>query len=409
MGYLCEVLTLRNDFEFSEDFFKSTLKNFCKENFIELDLTYLLNILVNNSIIGKNYNSYYFKNSYWVFYFLAHRMNMSKDFLEKIYTDKKYIDFPEIIEFYTGIDRNKADALETLNRDIEETLFTIRNKVKIPDINPFKSISWNPDVKAMEKEEAKFSEDIISSGLPDEVKDKYDDRNYNQIRPYNQVINSVMRDYSFLVLMRQISAASRALRNSDYVTSNTKIELLDKIMQSWNEINKFLIVLSPLLADKGDVAFEGARFHLNEEDFNIQDPNLKRLNVLLAVPTNVVRFFKDDLFSSKMGPLLINRAKTETNSLIKHELMLLLIAERPQKWRDTIDNYIVSLDKNSFYLSGILSTLNFNINYKATEAEDISNLKFLSRKCRAKHLFKQNNPSLGLMNQLDKVDKGAKF
>jgi len=110
-----------------------------------------------------------------------------------------------------------------------------------------------------------------------------------------------------------------------------------------------------------------------------------------------------------MGPLLINRAKTETNSLIKHELMLLLIAERPQKWRDTIDNYIVSLDKNSFYLSGILSTLNFNINYKATEAEDISNLKFLSRKCRAKHLFKQNNPSLGLMNQLDKVDKGAKF
>jgi ser/thr phosphatase family protein len=400
LGYLCEVLTLRNDFEFSEDFFKSTLSNFCKENFIELDLTYLLNILVNNSIIGKNYNSYYFKNSYWVFYFLAHRMNMSKDFLEKIYTDKKYIDFPEIIEFYTGIDRNKADALETLNRDIEETLFTIRNKVKIPDINPFKSISWNPDVKAMEKEEAKFSEDIISSGLPDEVKDKYDDRNYNQIRPYNQVINSVMRDYSFLVLMRQISAASRALRNSDYVTSNIKTKLLDKIMQSWNEINKLLIVLSPLLADKGNVAFEGAQFHLIEEDFSIQNPDLKRLAVLLAVPTNVVKFFKDDLFSSKMGPLLINRAKTENNSLIKHELMLLLIAERPQNWRDTIDNYIVSLDKNSFYLSDILLALNFNIDYKATEAEDIRILKFLSRKCRAKHLFKENNPSLGLMNRL---------
>ena len=80
--------------------------------------------------------------------------------------------------------------------------------------------------------------------------------------------------------------------------------------------------------------------------------------------------------------------------------MLLLIAERPQKWRDTIDNYIVSLDKNSFFLSDILLALNFNIDYKATEAEDIRILKFLSRKCRAKHLFKENNPSLGLMNRL---------
>lgn len=410
LGYLCEVLTLRNDFEFSEDFFKSTLKNFCKENFIELDLTYLLNILVDNSIIGKNYNSYYFKNSYWVFYFLAHRMNMNKDFLERIYSDKKYIDFPEIIEFYTGIDRNKTDALEILNKDIDETLLTVRNKVNIPDIiNPFKSISWNPDVEAMEKEEAKFSENVILSGLPDEVKDKYDDKNYNQTRPYNQVINSVIRDYSFLVLMRQISAASRALRNSDYVASNTKTELLDKIMQSWNEINKLLIVLSPLLADKGDIAFEGARFHLNEEDFDIQDPDLKRLAVLLAVPTNVVKIFKDDLFSTKMGPLLINRAKTETNSLIKHELMLLLIAERPQKWRDTIDDYIVNLDKNSFFLSDILSALNFNISYKATEPKDIQNLNFLSKKCRAKHLFKDNNPSLGLMNRLDKLERGSKY
>lgn len=410
LGYLCEVLVSRNDFEFSEDFFKSTLKKFCEDNFIELDLAYLLKVLIDNSIIGKNYNLYYFKNSYWVFYFLAHRMNMSNIFLQKIYTDKKYIDFPEIIEFYTGIDRNKADALEILTKDIEDTLLTVRNKVKIPDtINPFKSISWNPNVEAMEKEEAKFSENVILSGLPDEVKDRYDDKNYNQNRPYNQVINSVIRDYSFLVLMRQISAASRALRNSDYVISKTKTELLDKIMLSWNEINKLLIVLSPLLADKGDVAFEGARFHLSEEDFDIQDPDLKRLTVLLAIPTNVVKFFKDDLFSSKMGPLIINKAKTEVNSLIKHELMLLLVAERPQKWRDTIDDYIVSLDKNSFFLSDILSTLNFNIDYKATEQEEMQNLKFLAKKCRAKHILKENNPSLGLMNRLDKLDRGSKY
>lgn len=401
LGYLCELLLIRNDFEFSEEFFKTKLSEFCKENFIELDLGYLLNVLIDNSIIGRNFSFYYFKNSYWVFYFLAHRMNMSKEFLQKIYNDKKYIDFPEIIEFYTGIDRNKSDALEVLSKDLDETLLSVRSKVNIADnINPFKSISWEPDRETIEKEEAKISENVISSGLPDEVKDRYDDKHYNQVRPYNQVINSVIRDYSFLVLMRQISATSRALRNCDFVAPNLKKELLDKIILSWNEINKLLIVLSPLLADKGDVAFEGARFHLDEEDFDISDPNLKRLAVLLAVPTNVVKFFKDDLFSNKMGPLLIDKAKNETNSMIKHELMLLLISERPQKWRETIDAYIVSLDKNSFFLSDTLSALNFNINFKATEVSALQALQYLSKKCRAKHLYNSNNPDMGLIKKI---------
>jgi len=401
LGYLCESLLIRNDFEFSEDYFKTELRKICNENYIELDLEYLLNVLVDNSIIGRNFNLYYFKNSYWVFYFIAHRMNMSKEFLQYIYNNKKYIDYPEIIEFYTGIDRNKADALEVLSRDLDETLLSVKNKVQIPDnINPFKSIAWKPDRETIEKEEAKISKNVISSGLPDEVKDKYDDKHYNQIRPYNQVINSVIRDYSFLVLMRQISATSRALRNSDFVSPKLKKELLDKIIHSWNEINKLLIVLSPLLADKGDVAFEGARFYLDEEDFDISDPNLKRLAVLLAVPTNVVKFFKDDLFSNKMGPLLIDKAENETNSLLKHELMILLISERPQKWRETIDAYIVSLDKNSFFLSDIQTVLNFNINFKATEVNALQALQYLSKKCIAKHLYNSNNPDIGLIKKI---------
>lgn len=412
LGYLCELLVIRNNFEFSNTFFKEELSKFCNANYITLDLNYLLTALKDNSIIGSyDLNSNYFKNSYWVFYFIAQRMNMNVDFREKIYNAKKYIDYPEIIEFYTGIDRNKEDALIVLNNDLEETLQVVRAKVNIPnDLNPFKAIQWNPDIPTLEKEEAKISENVITSGLPDEVKDKYEDKIYNQIRPYNQVINSVMRDYSFLVLINQISATSRALRNSDFVSDTVlKKELLNKITQGLNEINKLLIVLAPLLADKGNVAFEGAKFELDEDDFNISDPVKKRLAVLLAIPTNVVKLFKDDIYSSKIGPLLIDKAINESNSLIKHELMILIIAERPNKWREVIDNYIVSLDKNSYFLSDTLSVLSFNIDYKATEIEEIQILKMLSKKCRAKHIFKNNNPDIGLIKQLDKLEKGSKF
>jgi hypothetical protein len=405
LGYLCELLILRNDFEFFEDFFKTKLKEFCEKNLIALDINYLLNVLLDNSIFGKTSSqSIYFKNSYWVFYFIAHRMNMNNEFLQKIYKNKKYIDFPEIIEFYTGIDRNKVDALNVLMEDLDETLLIVRSKVNIPDnLNPYKSITWNPDIPELEKEEAKIKENVISSGLPDEVKDKYDDKHYNQIRPYNQIINSVLRDFSFSVLMRQISASSRALRNSDFVDVTIKRELLNKITQSWNELNKLLIVLSPLLADKGNIAFEGARFKLDDDALMFDDPIQKRLAVLLAVPTNVVKIFKDDLFSIKMGPLIIDKAQNENNSLIKHELMLLIIAERPKDWNRVIDNYIISLDKNSFFLSDVLITLEFNQDYKATEPNERRIIEILAQKCRAKHIFKKNNPDMGLINRARKL------
>jgi len=411
LGFLCELLVIREDFEFDDNYFKEELTKFANENFITIDLSYLLNVLKDNSIIGSTSSkTNYFKNSYWVYFFIAQRMNMNPQFRETIYRDKKYIDYPEIIEFYTGIDRNKEDALIILNKDLEDTLKIVRDKVNIPnDLNPFKAIKWTPDIPTLEKEEAKIGENVISSGLPDEVKDKYEDKNYNQIRPYSQVINSVMRDYSFLVLKRQISAASRALRNSDFV-NNTKLkkELLGQITQGWNEMNKLLIVLAPLLADRGKVSFEGASFKLVDDYFDIKDPDEKRLEVLSALPTNVVKMFKDDLYSAKIGPLLIDKAKHDSSSLIKHELMLLIIAERPKTWRQVIDSYIINLDKNSFFLSDVFYTLKFNIDFKATELDDVKKLSLLAKKCRAKHIFKDNNPDKGLINRLSKLDKGSK-
>lgn len=403
LGYFCELLLLCNDFEFTREFFKKEITQFCEDNFIELDVDYLIQVLIDNSIFSENASEskMYFRNAYWVFYFIGQRMNMSTKFLNSVYEGKRYIDFPEIIEFYTGIDRNKEDALNVLNSDLKETLKDVRNKVNLPsDLNPYRSIKWNPQIEALEKIEANIGKDILSSGLPDEVKDKYDDKNYNQIRPYNQVISSVMREYSFLILMRQISATSRALRNSDFVNPLIKKELLDNIIQAWNEISKLLIVLSPFLADRGSIAFQGAHFILNEEDFRFSNPIEKRKAVLLAVPTNVVKFFKDDLFSSKMGPLIISKANSVTNSLLKHELMLLIIAERPKGWRNIIDNYIISLDRDSYFLSAVLDMLNFNKDYKATDVKDREILSMLSKKCIAKYKFKKNNPDIGLIRKI---------
>lgn len=400
LGYFCEILLKRSNFEFSEEYFNSELRTFCENNYIELDLNYLFQVLLDNAIFAKRFDVYYFKNVYWIFYFLAHRMNLNIEFRESIYNDKIYVDFPEIIEFYTGIDRNKEDAIKVLLSDIRKTLTSVHEKVKIPgNLNPYNSISWEPDVKSLEIEEEKISKNVISSGLPDALKDKYNDKHYNQIRPYNQVINTVMKDYSFKVLMRQITASSRVLRNSDFVDSNLKKEFLNEIISGWNEVTKLLIILTPILAEKGNAAFEGARFELNDEDFDVNNSDEKKMRVLLSIPTNIVNFFKNDLFSSKMGPLICSEAEQQQNSLLKHELMLLIANERPKNWNTVLDKYIVELDKNSFFLSDIAVILQVQFNYHVTEVNDRRILGNLMHKCRAKHYFKDNNPDLKLINK----------
>jgi hypothetical protein len=65
-------------------------------------------------------------------------MHDDKIFADFIFTSKKYLSFPEIVEFYTGIDRNRSDALSILKDDIQGTCDFVSNKVGIPDsINPF--------------------------------------------------------------------------------------------------------------------------------------------------------------------------------------------------------------------------------------------------------------------------------
>ncbi len=46
-----------------------------------------------------------------------------------------------------------------------------------------------------------------------------------------------------------------------------------------------------------------------------------------------------------MGPLLIQKTEDGSNSVIKHELMILLVTERPKNWNKVIDKDIINLDK----------------------------------------------------------------
>src|SRR5690606_27841077 len=205
----------------------------------------VFDVLFLNHIIVKQEFDYGFRSSFWIYYFAAKRMHNDETFAKYIFTSKKYSSFPEIIEFYTGIDRNKLDALETLTKDIKETCDIVNAKVRLTgNMNIFSGIQWKPTEEQIQSAQTQLSENVINSGLPEHIKDQHADRSYNQIKPYNQSIQAFFAEYSLHNLMQNIRASSRALRNSDYVKPEAKREMLAEILRSWEQISNVLLALT---------------------------------------------------------------------------------------------------------------------------------------------------------------------
>jgi hypothetical protein len=395
LGRFCENIIRNDRYEFSKDYFLTELKSFCIDKLIDLDISFVFDVMTTNNIIIKTDNSFAFRSSFWIFYFAARRMHNDKNFADFIFASKKYLSFPEIIEFYTGIDRNRSDALQILKNDIEQTCNLVFNKVRMPDnINPFFQVHWQPTEEHIEQMQREIGESVLNSGLPDEVKDRYADKNYNQLRPYNQLvtIQNIFEEYSLYNLMQEIKATSRALRNSDYAEPELKKGLLNEILRSWLQLSKVLFALAPVLAAKGNAGFAGANFMLNGDFGNTIEERLR--TVIFVNLTNVVGFFRDDIYSGKIGPLLYDRFEKETNPLVKHQLALLIIFGRPREWRQQIDKYIVALSKDSFYLYDVVNTLRAQYRFAFVNEDELRQIGLMIKKGLAKHEFGIKNPGL---------------
>ncbi len=384
---------------FSRKDFIETLKYFCRERVIALEVQVVFDVLHMNNIVVMYGDEFAFRFSYWIHYFAAQRMHQDKNFSDYVLQDRNYSVFPEIIEFYTGIDRSRNDALEILINDIKETCDYVEQKCGLPDeMNPFKFAKWNATDESIEKMQEEISDSVLKSKLPNSVKDKYSDTTYDRSLPYNQGISDIFKDYSLATLMQIVKAGARALRNSDYADPDLKRELLHQISRSWNQMSNVLIVLAPILAQKKTATYDGAGFMLFGE---YSDTPEERLNeILSALPTNVVDWYKDDLYSTKMAPLLFDHLATIKDELALHRFMLLLISERPNGWRAYIEKYIEKSPKNSFYLFDVYSTLRSEYRYSFSTNAELKEIEYVLKMSAVKHKTGSKKPSRKLIGKV---------
>lgn len=399
LGRFCEKLIKAKNYRFSRECFLSDLDSFCKEKLLNLEVSVVFDTLYDNYIIMRIESDFVFRASYWIYYFAAKRMYSDKSFRDYILTEQSYISFPEIIEFYTGIDRERADILKMLTEDLALTCRTVEEKTGLSnDFNPLSVAQWKPTEDSISKMQDAINKDVLNSKLPDFLKDQHADRNYNQLRPYDQSLQSILQEYSLTILMQKIKASSRALRNSDYVDPDIKRALLKEITRGWKQISKILFALAPILASRGQAAYEGQNFILDD---NFGDTVEKRISqIFQANPMNVVNMFKHDLFSNKIGPLIFDGIKLEKDKLIKHQLILLLISERPPDWKKCIEDYIADVPKNSYYLHDTVVFLTSMYQYDFASDSELSEIRFLLKMGFAKHEFGGGKPKLGELKKI---------
>ncbi|MCJ7482566.1 MAG: hypothetical protein MUO31_06325 [Thermodesulfovibrionales bacterium] len=399
LGYFCETMIREEKYYFSRLEFLARLQSFCEEKIIDLDTQVVFDVLHRNNILVEREGFFCFRFSYWIFYFTAQRMHHDKNFAKFILENMRYVSYPEIIEFYSGIDRRREDALKVLIEDIQSTSDIFDKKCGFPNKwNPYEFAQWKPSKEGLEKMQIELGDGVKESRLPDSVKDQYADRNYDQTRPYRQEIQNILQEYSLTTLVCLITAGARALRNSDYVDPNIKRNLLKLIMQSMEQVSKLIFALSPILSARGNVAFEGTIIELNGTFSD--SPEMKLNQVLSAIPASVIFKYQDDLFSRKMGSLLIDQLHNENTDLIKHSLILLLINQKPREWRTQVHSYIASVSKNSFYLMDVYQALLSQYRYSYVSHQTLEDIKYLIKMILVKHNFGVKDPGMKAIKKI---------
>lgn len=397
LGYFCEILIKDNIYVFSRAHFLGVLRKYCQDRFIDLEVQVVFDVLSANNILVMREGNFCFKFTFWVYYFAALRMHHDKPFADFIFENMRYANYPEIVEFYTGIDRQRDDAVQTLTSD----LATMRERVEVKcgfpkNFNPYHLAQWTPSPSAVENMQIEMNTGIQGSNLPAEIKDVFADRSYDSSRPYSQNIN-LLTDNSFVYLRETLRAASKALRNSDYVNPLIKRRLLQEIIKTWEQLSMVLLVVMPALAENGKAAFDGSLFMLDGDFGSTFEDRLMR--ILVEIPANVVLWSEDDLFSSKMGPLLIDVLKNEQSDLGRHELVLLLITQRPRGWHAQVQSYIASVAKNSFYLLDVYRSLRGQYRYSYASSQTLKDMEHLISMAVTKHVTGHKDPGVKLIQK----------
>lgn len=404
LGAYCEGLIRNDAFSFSEDDFRSKCVQFISHQKIPLKLSTLWTILTDNKIlIYDEYGDCRFRFSFWVYYFAAKRMATDDTFKQYVLENRKYAQVPEIIEFYTGITRDRTDVLERIGADLEADLKVIDEKLGIKTFkNPLDCLEWRSKEEDEQKARQQLKKSVLDSSLPQRIKDEHADLFYDHTAPYSQDVRRFLESISFQRFLYQLKTFSRALRNSDYANVEVRAASFKLISAAWAEISKVLFVLTPLLAKYQHAAFLDFRVVLDESfEYYKSDTYRVFTAVVRANPENVIRLVKDDLASDRLGQLCSEFLDGNNDGLQDYLVTFFLVATRPHGWADSVRKVINKKVQGSYFLLAVRMFMCYIYKYATMGVADVEQMRKLLEHILAKNFLNNTDHNHGHAFELD--------
>lgn len=357
LGYFCSNLIKKEEYFFKREDFVGDIRDFCKKMDYDVDVDQLFDILCYNKIIVEDHGMYKFHFTFWVYYFVASWMIANDDYAEEILDQQRYLHFPEVLEFYTGKDRRRRNAVESLIKDLSITSKSIQAKTGMKEHDdPFAFLRFNQNKEQEEAIIERIESDVKQSNLPQSVKDQTADLSYNPSAAFHQDIFKVYSDFSVGYLINIIRIGSKVLRNSDQLESSIKQQLLLELSSAMKVLSNIIYLVSPLFAKQGFIQLTEYSFKLSDA-FKRMDEKERTIGILVTIPYNLTMMFKEDIFSSKLSPVFISALNAEKDKVKRHLLASLLIYKQPDGWSGAILNYMETIGQNSYYLGTLLDLM----------------------------------------------------
>ncbi len=242
--------------------------------------------------------------------------------------------FPEVIEFYSGVDRRREELLRILTADLRDVNDGFERRTGMDgDFDPYSAAKWSPNQQAIGRLKKHLREEAARSTLPVALKDQIADGRYDRSVPYNQNIRAFVRDSSLFECMQVLKAAARALRNSDYVSSEIKGELLHEVVRAWSKEMQVLFILSPIMAEERFAVFDHIKFGLGAGFEKLEGEELWN-SIVDSIPATVVAEHERDIASPRMTPLFEMWLRSGGSGPGEFLVASVVVKSRPAGWQE---------------------------------------------------------------------------
>ena len=364
LGPFCADLFNKKKMEFSKQEFKEFTAKTCSDVGVDIDIEMLFQILLDEKILLQTKaEAFQFRYALWIYYFVARHIHQNGAYREAIFSSLEFLEYPELIEFYSGTDLQRNDLIELLSKRMKDINKLFEDRTGIPDdFTPFDVLRWEVPHDALIQIEKDINDTKMNSNLPVEVKDVMADKKFDRSKPYIQEIDNFISDSSLREGLQIAKSALLALRNSDWAKKDAKIELLEQVFNTWKKMAQIICLFGREFAEHKFLFAEGIFYQLDKSFDDYSGEELLE-RILVSIPANIESRFGMNLGSPRMGSFLAQFAEQSDCLTEKYFVSSNVLRTMPLNWESPIHNFVEDSDRNSFLLGMLLERSLFEMKY----------------------------------------------